>query len=86
MKAKPTQKEVVRLMLIDGQKVTGSTAHKFTKAYCTCATLNLHKLLSSLRDDGYVVKSKWVIDGHLKFKEHELDLKKTPKNLLKKSK
>jgi hypothetical protein len=82
MKKKPTQKEVVKQMLINNENVCGSTAYLATKKQCGVGTLNLHKQLSALRNEGYVITCKWMGEGQHTFKQHFLDLKKTNKKLL----
>jgi uncharacterized protein YukE len=82
MKDKPSQKEVVRRMLINSQTVTGSTAYKMTKKQNGVGTLNLHKLLALLRKEGYQINDTWQGEGQNQFKEFTLNFKRTPKKLL----
>jgi len=86
-KSKPTaisQKEAVRLFLIQHGKITGSQCYKVTKQLCKVGSLNCHVLIRELKKDGIVFKQPVDIsfDG-LRYREHHLDRKKTPKKLLK---
>lgn len=80
MKAKTTQIEAVKELLIKGVVVTGSNAYQYTKKRCKQGTLNLHKIIAPLRSKGYVIHEYWA-DGHT-HKMFMLDRKKTKKDLL----
>ena len=80
---KPTQKQAVLSYLIHNGSISGSECHKVTKKLCNCASLNLHKLIASLKEDGVIFKpSLWFTEGKTSYKRHYMDLKKTPKKLL----
>lgn len=50
-------------MLNDGILVTASNAFLTTKKLCKAGTVNLHKLIGRLRDDGHKIDDYWA-DGH----------------------
>jgi hypothetical protein len=89
MKKRITQKEAVLNYLIENGSITGSEAHTVTKRNCPCATLNCHKIIAKLKEDGIVFKPSQHLYNEVtktNYKRHFIDLKKTPKKLLDKSK
>jgi hypothetical protein len=58
--------------------VTGSSAYQITKKECACGTLNLHKMLASIRKKGYTINERWNRNEKTKtnFKEFTITNKK----------
>lgn len=82
--AKKTQKQAVLDALLNGEIVTASSAYQLTKKQCKCGTMNLHKLLAYIREDGYKIAEEWVINRELKTKYKEFKLIKSKKHGTKK--
>lgn len=60
MKTKTTQTDVVLEMLLNDKLVTGSTAYTETKKRTGIGSLNLHKIIDTIKKKGYKVKDYWV--------------------------
>jgi transposase len=78
MKNKPTQVEVVREMLLNKQEVTASTVYKETKKRAGVGSVNHHKLIALLRDEGLKIIDTWHMNEKTKtkFKSYKLKSKK----------
>ncbi len=72
--AKKTQKQAVLDALLNGEIVTASSAYQLTKKQCKCGTMNLHKLLAYIREDGYKIAEEWIVNKELKTKYKEFKL------------
>jgi hypothetical protein len=77
-----TQVQAILDALLSGQVVTGSLAYQITKKECACGTLNLHKMLASIRKKGYTINERWNRNEKTKtnFKEFTITNKKQKKN------
>lgn len=82
--AKKTQKQAVLDAFLNGEIVTASSAYQLTKKQCKCGTMNLHKLLAYIREDGYKIAEEWIVNRELKTKYKEFKLIKSKKNGAKK--
>jgi len=73
-----TQEQAILDALLSGQVVTGSNAYAITKKECACGTLNLHKMLASIRKKGYTINERWNRNEKTKtnFKEFTITNKK----------
>lgn len=76
-----TQEQAILDALLSGQVVTGSSAYTITKKECACGTLNLHKMLASIRKKGYTINERWNRNEKTKtnFKEFTITNKKQKK-------
>ncbi len=77
-----TQEQAILDALLSGQVVTGSSAYAITKKECACGTLNLHKMLASIRKKGYTINERWNRNEKTKtnFKEFTITNKKQKQN------
>ena len=77
-----TQEQAILDALLSGQVITGSNAYAITKKECACGTLNLHKMLASIRKKGYTINERWNRNEKTKtnFKEFTITNKKQKKN------
>lgn len=73
-----TQEQAILDALLSGQVITGSNAYAITKKECNCGTLNLHKMLASIRKKGYTINERWNRNEKTKtnFKEFTITNKK----------
>ena len=73
-----TQEQAILDALLAGQVITGSSAYAITKKECACGTLNLHKMLASIRKKGYTINERWNRNEKTKtnFKEFTITNKK----------
>jgi hypothetical protein len=73
-----TQEQAILDALLSGQVITGSNAYAITKKECACGTLNLHKMLASIRKKGYTINERWNRNEKTKtnFKEFTITNKK----------
>ena len=77
-----TQEQAILDALLAGQVITGSSAYAITKKECACGTLNLHKMLASIRKKGYTINERWNRNEKTKtnFKEFTITNKKQKQN------
>lgn len=77
-----TQEQAILDALLSGQVITGSNAYAITKKECACGTLNLHKMLASIRKKGYTINERWNRNEKTKtnFKEFTITNKKQKQN------
>lgn len=73
-----TQEQAILDALLGGVVITGSNAYAITKKECACGTLNLHKMLASIRKKGYTINERWNRNEKTKtnFKEFTITNKK----------
>jgi len=89
MKKRITQKQALLQWLIKNGSVTGSECYRETKRVAGIGSLNCHKLIAKLKEAGIVFKPSQHLYNEVtktKYKRHFIDLKKTPKKILDKSK